>query len=268
VESTLTLPRLELARRTERNFINSFQGFQGINNSVFAETDTVAKFRTGYPVAWMNCVLRINGNADNLNGEVAVILRDYEQLSCPMYWFVGALTNRASRVKEVLEARGLQFSGNYVGMALEPKMLSSSPPLPELRIEEVDGSRKIRHWLQPFTVCFAAPEIVKKHFQEYGCKRLGDSSKEVWLVGYCEDLPVSTAAYVINSGVIMLHSVTTLPQFRRRGYARRIMETAINHALKRVRLPICLYSSPMGMQLYKNMGFVEVYEFAHYLFQP
>jgi GNAT superfamily N-acetyltransferase len=268
VKKNLALPKIELARRTERNFINSFKGAHGIGSAVFSTTDTVTRFTTGYQIAWMNCVLTFNASDKTMNGEIAAIVSDYQKLQCPSYWFVGVLTGRADRVKEALASQGLSHTGNYIGMALDPEEFSPSRSIPQLRIEQVEGARKRRHWLKPFSIAFGAPQIVEKHFDHYGHRHLGDSSREVWFVAYLDDEPVSTAAYMIDSGVIMVHSVTTLPEFRRRGYASMVMETAMAHALKRSRLPFALFSSPMGAEVYKKMGFVETYKLSHFLFEP
>jgi len=73
---------------------------------------------------------------------------------------------------------------------------------------------------------------------------------------------------MLNNQVIMVHSVTTLPKFRGRGYVRRIMEVAIAHGLRRASFPITLFASPFGIKLYKSMGFEEIYQMEHFLFKP
>ena len=262
------MTKAQLACRMERNFISGYKGSHGIQTAVFSEDDSIAKLLTGYPVPWMNCVLRFDAGGKDPNEEVAKVLKGLDQQRCSMYWFVGALTARPTKLHEALKANGLALSGGgYVGMALPAEAYSPTSPPSELAIKIVDGAKKIREWLEPFSMCFSAKGLVRSHFFQYGLKNLGDSSKEVWFTAYLDDTPIGTAAYVINCGVILVHSVATLPAFRRRGYARAVMEAAISHALNRVSLPVTLYASAQGLELYKKVGFSEVYRMTPYLLQ-
>jgi GNAT superfamily N-acetyltransferase len=253
------LSKPEVARSLETNFINTFKNVHGVEGVVFSQTDSVAKFVSGFPVPWLNCVFWFDANGQDLKEQIKGVLSEFKDRHCPMYWFVGVLTPRQAAVKNALVEVGLTSASDYVGLVLEPSAFHASAPKPELKIEIVSGSKKIRHWVEPVSVCFSLPNVVRKYSLAYGQRRLGESSNEFWFTTYLDGSPISTAAYVIDAGVILIHSVATLPAYRGQGYARATMEAAISHALNQVQLPLVAYSAPEGLELYKKIGFSEVY---------
>ena len=96
--------------------------------------------------------------------------------------------------------------------------------------------------------------------------RVEESKGEGWFTGYVNDLPVSSAYYLTDSEVTMIYAVGTLSVCRKRGYGRRTVEAAINHAWQQSSFTIALYASEIGHPLYKDMGFVDVCNLEQYLF--
>jgi GNAT superfamily N-acetyltransferase len=130
----------------------------------------------------------------------------------------------------------------------------------------VDKQEKLYDWLVPFADAYALSENVIDHFQQFMRSRVEQAKGEAWFTGYVDNLPVSSAYYLTDSEVTMIYNVGTLTDFRKRGYARRIVEAAINHAWEHSSFPVALYASKMGVSLYRDMGFVDVYSLDQYLF--
>ncbi len=236
----------------------------GFNGSVFHEDASIAELKSGFKLAWMNNVFRIDGDSSSLEQLISQTLKKYSDEQCPMVWRVGALTTRPERVKKLLEANGLVFSGAAGAMILEKQNRRGSQSLPEFQIERVESGQQIDDWLKPFSQAFDLTPPIIDHFEVCIDRQLGRNPGEAWLIGYVDGTPVSSASYLLDSDVFVIYNVATLPNFRGRGYARRMVETVIEHASKFGDVPIALYSTEMGRPLYESMGFVDLYEMEDY----
>lgn len=241
-----------------------FKLLSGIGEATFSENESLSEFYSGLPLSWMNNIFRVDGNLPNLEHVVSEALAKYAG-RIPMMWHVGALTTAHERVKEILTGQGLHFEGAEPGMVLEREKLKYSDPLPDFSVRSVEHTDQISDWLNVYAPVFSFTDAVKQHFETFIRSQVGRCDNQGWFTGYASGTPVSTAYYFIDSGVCMIYNVGTDPQFRKKGYARRVVEAAIAHANARCHDPITLYASEMGRALYEDMGFVEVYRFDKYV---
>jgi GNAT superfamily N-acetyltransferase len=265
MDGLINMANEDLACRMERNFITQFRLFSGINGATFTEDDVITEFVSGYNASWMNGVLKTDGSYAQLRERISETLRKYTG-QYPMLWRVGALTSKPQLVREVLTENGLQFEGVDAGMALNQNQFCNSKALPEFTVHVVNKQEKVRDWLIPFAAAYSLADNVIDHFQRFMLSRVDQSKVEGWFTGYVNNLPVSSAYYLTDSGVTMIYAVGTISNSRKRGYARRTVEAAINHAWQHSSFPIALYASEMGHSLYKDMGFVDVCSLENYLF--
>ncbi len=79
-----------------------------------------------------------------------------------------------------------------------------------------------------------------------------------------DDRPVGTALTSMNKKIMGLHQISVLPEWRGKGIASAI----VNHLLKSAKLAgahrVILQASPMGLGLYKKLGFTEDFELKSY----
>lgn len=256
--------REQIACRMEQNYMNGFKLLSGINGARFIENEAIAEFFSGYQLSWMNGVFRIDGTRKDLSDLVSRTLTHYSG-KCPMIWRVGAMTSRSDLVGELLLSKGLHFGGNEPGMVLDVSKLRYSESVPEVTVRNIDDVGQISDWLDQFAKVFALPDDAKSHFGAYMKTQVGRAENEAWFVGYVNDVPASTAYYLIDSGVTMIYNVGTVREFRKKGCARRVVEAAIADALKKSNNPITLYASAMGRPLYEDMGFAEAYTYPEYV---
>jgi GNAT superfamily N-acetyltransferase len=59
----------------------------------------------------------------------------------------------------------------------------------------------------------------------------------------------------LDMRMALLHNVHTLPEFRRRGFARRLVETAVAWCREEGFSRVTLNASAAGRPLYENLGF-------------
>jgi len=76
---------------------------------------------------------------------------------------------------------------------------------------------------------------------------------------YFEDKPVSVSAILNNNGIASLEFVATLPEYRRRGFAREASITAIRDAFAAGAKIITLRAFYPANLLYQSLGFQVYY---------
>ncbi len=261
----MPLSKQELACKIEQNSIKTLSTYANVRGVTFVENDFVAEFTSCFQLCWLNNVFRADGNCPKLSERVTQTLSKYTK-RCPMLWRIGALTINPEAVKEELIKNGLTYLGSELGMVLDLNDFQYSPTIPEFTVRIVATQEELKDWLVIFAEVFSLSEDVAKYFEQSIQKRLGSSETEVWFIGYVDDSPVCTAACSINSGISLISNVGTRSPFRKRGYARRITEAAINYATKLYPYPIALHSETES-KIYQNMGFSPVYNYEQYLYQ-
>jgi GNAT superfamily N-acetyltransferase len=106
---------------------------------------------------------------------------------------------------------------------------------------------------------------MEQAYQEYLELHMGDGSLTAWVAANGEEICASGALSIIAdnpphfinlAGTIpYLHSVYTCPEHRRRGYAQRIIEHAIDFCKAHGYFSLNLHASQEGRQLYEQLGF-------------
>src|SRR5262249_11528524 len=148
------------------------------------------------------------------------------------------------RVKKSLLELGLQPNNRgYNGMLLDRGRFRPVSPLPELNVQKVVDGRTLREFMTVFQTGFEISGSSAEYFENYYIARMGAALREALFVGYSNGRPVSISAYNIDDGVIMIHSVSTLPEFRQKGYGGFLTQASIIESLRCAELPVTLYGS-------------------------
>lgn len=102
-------------------------------------------------------------------------------------------------------------------------------------------------------------ELVSASFQiKVDLDFLSDLSSDKnahFYVGTYQGKPVSSLLMFESSGVVGLHAVTTLKDFRHKSFAKLISGTALAHAKHLGYNMAVLHASDLGMMVYKKLGF-------------
>jgi GNAT superfamily N-acetyltransferase len=82
-----------------------------------------------------------------------------------------------------------------------------------------------------------------------------------------DDLIVATAWTFLHDGDCGVYGVSTLPQWRRRGFAKQLMEHMLADARSRGATTASLQSTRMGQPLYESLGFTAVGRYEEWIWQ-
>lgn len=84
------------------------------------------------------------------------------------------------------------------------------------------------------------------------------------LLGFVGGEPVATARLACLGAVVEIHSVVTLPAYRRRGYATALTWAAVAEGVRRGATAALLTATALGYPVYVKMGFQPVCTFRSY----
>ncbi len=84
-------------------------------------------------------------------------------------------------------------------------------------------------------------------------------------VGYCDGQAVATSRMACLGGVAEITGVSTLPEYRKRGFGTAMTWATIAEAAARGCPTTVLNASPLGYPVYRRMGYVPVGTYRTYL---
>jgi len=252
--------QLDIAKRMESNFANSFRDIDHDTNASFWEDDESTGFITGYPETYLNYIFKYNSIATDTKDHMARIVKRFKDRNSSAAWFVGAQTLAPEKVKNGLVDLGfIQEPRGYSGMLLDKTRFQFSTMLEDVDIQKVENKKNLKDFVNVFQIGFQLSDLSAKFFQGYFRTRFDKPEQQSLFVAYIDNQPVGISAYYLDSGIIMIHSVSTLPEHRCKGYGKILTEKSILEALKFAELPVTLYGSQMAERLYQNIGFDNLY---------
>ncbi len=154
-------------------------------------------------------------------------------------------------------------------MAVDLRSLDEHLTLPShLTLQRVSDTEMLKTWLAIMTVGSEIPEdgltllldIVTKH-------DFKDDASVHYYLGVLGDQPVATSLLYLGCGVAGIYNVATLLGFRRQGIGRALTVAPLLEARTWGYRIGTLQSSPMGLNLYRRLGFREYCTFDAY-FHP
>jgi GNAT superfamily N-acetyltransferase len=150
-------------------------------------------------------------------------------------------------------------------MAVDLMALNEAGPAPaELRIECVKDKEGLRKWAYASIVGFGHPETdVDIWFDVFA--GLGFDLPLRNYVGILDGEPVATAELFLAAGVAGIYVVATVPGARRQGIGAALTLAPLREARAMGYRVGILHASPMGLGVYRRLGFKEYCRMSHYV---
>jgi GNAT superfamily N-acetyltransferase len=225
-------------------------------------------FFSGLPFHLANGIVNARFPEDHLEEILDERLQQLAAQQVPMAWLVGPST-RPVDLGSRLQAHGWMPGDEAFGMAIELQTLdeSFSQP-PSLTIEQIHDAETLRTWLRVMTFGSEIPEEGLALLLELVSKHgfTGDPSVHFY-IGRLEDKPVATSLLYLGGGVAGIYNVATLPEFRHQGIGSALTVAPLLQARTWGYRIGTLQSSPMGLHLYRRLGFHEYCTFQAFFWQ-
>lgn len=200
-------------------------------------------------------------------GEIGEIVRDCQQNRWPFLWHLGAASG-VPNGSAILEGYGMTHYETEPIMALDLLKLAEDVEINhQLSIQPVTNEEQlwqvIRLWED------GSPEsAVQSWFTCYAGLCFRPESPLHTYMGTLDGKLVATSEVFFGGGVALIGGVNTLEDYRRQRIGTSITLTALQKAQKQGYRVAILSASPMGINIYRRLGFQEYGTFSTYLWHP
>jgi ribosomal protein S18 acetylase RimI-like enzyme len=226
----------------------------------------VTWFITGFPFPRLNRVLRAQFELDDIDAKIEAMLVPFKSRKVPMIWHTGP-TTRPIDLGQRLIAHGLTHSGDEPGMAIYLLALEDEPPMPPgLTIESVSDAETLRKWSHTLTLAFDWSEGAGDALFGIEAKlSLGQNQPRRLYVGWLKGKPVATSILFLGAGVAGIYGVATVPEARGQGIGKAMTLVPLLEARVMGYRIGALHASPMGLGIYRRLGFQEYCKLGRYV---
>jgi predicted GNAT family acetyltransferase len=223
---------------------------------------------TNVPFPLFNNVFRAKLAPEDVEAKIEAAIARADARGVPMAWWTGP-TTRPADLGTRLEKRGFAHAADAPMMAIDLHDLEENPHAPsDLKIDEALDVAALEVWNRVVTAVYEFPDFARRPWLDMHAS-LGLGPKRAWrhFTGAIDGEVVATASLFLGAGVAGIANVATVEAVRRRGIA-----TALTFGLARVarnmgyRIGI-LFSSEMGEEMYRKLGFTEYAKGSLYIWE-
>jgi ribosomal protein S18 acetylase RimI-like enzyme len=222
---------------------------------------------SGLPDSTFNYVYRAPASQAEFATAAARARDHFRRRELPFHWSLG-LRPEPARATETLTHCGLRFEEAEPTMRLE----LSTPPhtavhVPGLQIRAVTDTEMLRTWMRTWG-CGAPEEVIERWYRVYAALPYGPDGALRLFIGMLANEPVATVYLHITEHVATVHYVVTRQEFRRRGIGSVMTQFAVHEARAADCRLAVLTASPLGVEVYRRLGFRETGLVSNYLWSP
>ncbi|MFX1480082.1 MAG: GNAT family N-acetyltransferase [Promethearchaeota archaeon] len=198
---------------------------------------------------WPDAIFRTNFENLNVNDEINEVKQHINKGIAPNGWTIGPLT-KPKNLGNILEKNGFSNVYHQAGMAIDLKVLKNKISNEGwFEVEKIDDKKSLKQWIEVVSSVFG----IRVDFEliDY----LISEPKAEFYIGSFKGTPVSSLMLYLSSGVAGLHAVSTLSEYRNRGFGLAISIKALKNAFKMGYKVGVLQASALGERVYKKLGF-------------
>ncbi|MFX0021394.1 MAG: GNAT family N-acetyltransferase [Candidatus Hermodarchaeota archaeon] len=209
---------------------------------------------------WPDCIFKANFENKDLENEIKTVKNLIKNKKAPNGWTVGPLS-KPKNLGNILEKFGFSNVYHQAGMAVQLINLKKRQFIENVNftIQKVENEDTLFQWSNVVSNVFN----LKVDFNYL--KFMLVQKEAVFCIGSYKEKPVSTLLLYLSSGVAGLHAVSTLSEFRGRGFGLAISRFALEDAFKMGYFIGVLQASSLGERVYKKLGFqkyCDIYSYA------
>ena len=198
---------------------------------------------------WPDCIFRANLEHLKIGNEIKNIKRLIKKGKAPNGWTIGPLT-KPYGLGNLLEENGFSNVYHQAGMALDLEELKYQvSDENKLVVEIVKDTEHLKQWAGVVSSVFS----IKIDFELMEYLHVAPEAK--FFIGNLDGKHVSSLLLYLSSGVAGLHAVSTLKEYRSRGFGLAISKIALINAFKIGYEVGVLQASTLGERVYRKLGF-------------
>jgi ribosomal protein S18 acetylase RimI-like enzyme len=230
-------------------------------------------FITGVPHAILNGVAQAQLVEGGIEERIDALLDPFQARRLPMHWVVSPLSEPAN-LGVHLQARGLSYANDQPVMAMDLADLDDDQPLPaglELAmpwIQTVVDADMLEAWLRPFGLGYQLPNPAARALAEIFAWNLDRSETYSHYLGLLDGQPVACSSLLLAAGVAGVYNVAVVPEVRQRGIGLAMTLAPLRQARAQGYRAAILFTSQMGYNLYRRLGFATQFHQSLYVWSP
>lgn len=202
----------------------------------------------------LNLVVNANLVENEIQEKIETVFDFYQRHQAEWFWQVGPLSTPSTLPQHLIQ-RGLSLLEDcpalYFNLTQDLPMLPTS----DLVIREVAAEDELLEWVRPLREAFPSSDKAEGFRKLNARLPHGPGTAFRHYVGYRQDHPVCAGTLFITENACMIHNIATRPNCRKRGYGSAMTLHAMQAAKDLHILHCYLDSSPIGMGVYKKIGF-------------
>lgn len=251
----------------DANMIAYSSLFSSLPQAELHDDEGILWFETGVPNELFNGVLQTRLEPETLPFAIERVLAHFQRRHLPFHWHLGP-SSRPSNFGDLLEAHGIGHVEDEPGMAVDLLALNEDLPVASnLIIHPVTTQEMVGQWTRVWG-CRAPEEVIQHWFTVYSDLPFGPERSLRLYLGTINGEPVATVALFFGAGVASINWVVTLPQFRHQGIGAAMTLMAAREARSAGYRVGVLTASPLGINIYRRLGFKEYCQVSTYEWSP
>jgi GNAT superfamily N-acetyltransferase len=260
-------PKSSLVEMCHENFI---EGYESVSRVVpggkVEQIGGLTAVRSGMPGPSFNVVFGLNHPKS-----VAQVKEGIERLflRANTEFQIVTLPETLDELEPIIREMNLTEREVFPGMVLDPIPDASPDRIKELEIRQVSGSEEIAQFLRTGASGSGTPP---NYFDIWKAGILAGASlpwsRGANYLGYVGVKPVATSLRIRTGDVAGVYFVSTLAEFRRRGFGEAMTRRAIADGRTAGCTLGYLQASKMGRPIYERMGFRVFEEYSEWKAKP
>jgi GNAT superfamily N-acetyltransferase len=256
----------EVVNQIQENLIAYFRIYAGLPGTTFVENAQVT-WNAGPPGSM---VFRARLSPERVEEQIDEIIRQIGQSTTVIDWFVFPSCQPAE-LGERVAARGLaggpDGAWTLIGKIGGPggnwmlADLTALPPAPlvaePFHVVQVENTQMLETWRQCSAAGFGGGDY-QDFYAAYARHGFASDAFSLHYIGYLGDQPVTSSTLLLAGDIPGLFDISTPPALRRQGFGSAISWAMLQEAKKRGYGQVYVWSSDLGKNVYRGVGFVPV----------
>ncbi|NIM96027.1 MAG: N-acetyltransferase [Anaerolineales bacterium] len=262
----LSVPALVTA--IEENWFEHFRLFRYWSQAEVHDGPDLLWTISDIPFIYFNGVLRAQLVPEDVDATIEAATTRCRSRNVPLLWLIGPAT-RPANLGEYLEAHGVTYAWDSIGMAADLLELNEDLPAPTgLTIELASDVETLREWSHVVCGVFEWPKFVEDAWVDFFVSVSLEARLPVHCyLGWLDGEAVATSYVILAAGVAGIYGVVTVPEARRHGIGAAIVLAPLREARALGYRVGILHASEMGFSVYHRIGFREYCKIGNYIME-
>jgi N-acetylglutamate synthase len=253
--------------RCRENFVEAYVSVSRVvPGGTTEQIGGLTAVRSGMPGSSFNVLFALNrptSSAQLTGGIKRLFLRTNTEFQ------IVTLPETFDELEPIIQEVNLTEREVFPGMVLNPIPRYAPSKNDELEIRRVSASEEVADFLRTGAAGFGTPP---NYFDIWKAGILAGASvpwsRGANYLGYVGGKPVATSIRIRTGDVAGIYFVSTIPEFRRRGFGEAMTRRAIADGLSTGCTIAYLQASKMGHPIYERMGFRVIEEYSEWKAKP